>query len=317
MHNTPSDQPCQTARAQHLTQRAAANQSPLTWLFLLGLVVLGWLLYNQITAFLWSIPQWSALLYGTGLGFVATLSGALFLLWPHRHHTRWLDLALSLSGGMMLAAAVFSLLLPASDLLTQQQRAPYWQPLLAAAVLLGAFLMSLLEKHVPHGHPIAGHSATDGHQFNRLWLFVCAIALHNIPEGLAVGISFADIQQNLGQSVSLAIALQDLPEGFAMAMVLLKLGVRPRAAFGWSLLAAILEPLAAIVALVFSSGLNSLITIANPLALALAAGAMFFVVIHEVIPETHSAHASHSPRSSTMVFLAGFLLLWLLDTAFL
>ncbi len=317
MHNTPSDPPCQPRQTQHLTQGTVVNQLTLPWLLVLGFVVLGCLLYVPTRTLSWSMPQWSALLYGTGLGFVATLSGALFLLWPGRHHTRWLDLALSLSGGMMFAAAVFSLLLPASDLLSQQQRASYWQPLLAGTVLLGALLMSLLEKQVPHGHPIAGHSTTEARQFNRLWLFVCAIALHNIPEGLAVGVSFADITQNLGQSVSLAIALQDLPEGFAMAMVLLKLGVRPRAALGWSLLAAMLEPLAAMVAFVLSSNLTSLITIANPLALALAAGAMFFVVIHEVIPETHSAHASHSPRSSTIVFLAGFLLLWLLDTAWL
>jgi len=262
------------------------------------------------------VQQLRDTLYGTALGFAATLAGALFLLLPGRHHARWLDLALSVSGGMMLSAAVFSLLLPASELLRQQQIPAQWQLVLAGTVLVGALLMSLLEKHVPHGHPVAGDSATSHRPSNRLWLFVCAIALHNIPEGMAVGVSFASVNAQLGQSVSLAIALQDFPEGFAMAMVLLKLNVRPLAAFGWSLLAAALEPVAAVIALALSSSLNGALALTNPLALALAAGAMFFVVIHEVIPETHSAHASYSPRSSTMLFLIGFLLLWLLDTAF-
>ncbi|MDZ7867939.1 MAG: ZIP family metal transporter [Rheinheimera sp.] len=263
-----------------------------------------------------SVQQLRDTLYGTGLGFVATLAGAVFLLIPGRHHTRWLDLALSVSGGMMLSAAVFSLLLPASELLRQQQIAAQWQLVLAGTVLGGALLMSLLEKHVPHGHPVAGDSATGRGPSSRLWLFVCAIALHNIPEGLAVGVSFASVNSQLGQSVSLAIALQDFPEGFAMVMVLLKLNVRPLAAFGWSLLAATLEPVAAVIALALSSSLNGVLALTNPLALALAAGAMFFVVIHEVIPETHSAHASYSPRSSTMLFLVGFLLMWLMDNAF-
>lgn len=286
--------------------------NPLKLIFWLGLSLI--ILVTQTTM---PTQQLTDTLYGTAWGFIATLSGAVFLLLPERKHTRWLDLALSLSGGMMLAAAIFSLLLPASELLHQKQFATYWQFALAFTVLTGAFLMSLLEKYIPHGYPIAGDSATDTRQHSRLWLFVCAIALHNIPEGLAVGVSFAGANDQLGQSVSMAIALQDFPEGFAMAMVLLKLGVQPAAAFGWSLLAALLEPLASVVALTLSISLNAVLTIANPLALALAAGAMFFVVIHEVIPETHSAHVSHSPRNSAMVFLIGFLLLWLLDSALL
>lgn len=295
---------------------SASSGNPLSavkrW-FWLGLFVLIFAMLVQTSM---PVQQLRDTLYGTALGFAATLAGALFLLLPGRHHARWLDLALSVSGGMMLSAAVFSLLLPASELLRQQQIPAQWQLVLAGTVLVGALLMSLLEKHVPHGHPVAGDSATSHRPSNRLWLFVCAIALHNIPEGMAVGVSFASVNAQLSQSVSLAIALQDFPEGFAMAMVLLKLNVRPLAAFGWSLLAAALEPVAAVIALALSSSLNGVLALTNPLALALAAGAMFFVVIHEVIPETHSAHASYSPRSSTMLFLIGFLLLWLLDTAF-
>jgi len=300
----------------HSASRTASSGNPFSavkrW-FWLGLFVLIFAMLVQTSM---PVQQLRDTLYGTALGFAATLAGALFLLLPGRHHARWLDLALSVSGGMMLSAAVFSLLLPASELLRQQQIPAQWQLVLAGTVLVGALLMSLLEKHVPHGHPVAGDSATSHRPSNRLWLFVCAIALHNIPEGMAVGVSFASVNAQLGQSVSLAIALQDFPEGFAMAMVLLKLNVRPLAAFGWSLLAAALEPVAAVIALALSSSLNGALALTNPLALALAAGAMFFVVIHEVIPETHSAHASYSPRSSTMLFLIGFLLLWLLDTAF-
>lgn len=299
--------------APQQTAPAKSAINPLKLMFWLGLSLLILVTFTQTTM---PTQQLTDTLYGTAWGFMATLSGAVFLLLPGRKHTRWLDLALSLSGGMMMSAAIFSLLLPASELLHQKQFAPYWQFVLAFTVLTGAFLMSLLEKYIPHGHPIAGDTAADSRQFSRLWLFVCAIALHNIPEGLAVGVSFAGVDPQLGHSVSLAIVLQDFPEGFAMAMVLLKLGVQPVAAFGWSLLAATLEPLSAVLALALSSSLNAALAIANPLALALAAGAMFFVVIHDVIPETHSAHVSHSPRNCTMVFLTGFLLLWLLDTAF-
>jgi ZIP family zinc transporter len=301
----------QTNPVQPSSQPLPTNIILKRWLWL-GVIAL---IISVLVKTTISTQQLQDTLYAAALGFGATLLGAVFLLTPGRHHVRCLNLALSISGGMMLAAAIFSLLLPASELLRQERFVAQWQILLACTVFLGAVLMSLLEKYVPHSHPVAGDSAAGYRQSSRLWLFVYAIALHNIPEGLAVGVSFASGNPLLGQSVSLAIALQDFPEGFAMAMVLLKLGVRPLQAFGWSLLAAALEPVAAVIALVLSNSLNTTLALANPLALALAAGAMFFVVIHEVIPETHSAHVSHSSRWNTMLFLTGFLLLWLLDSA--
>ena len=251
---------------------------------------------------------------GAGVGFVATMLGALVLFLPGKLRQQRLDQALSLSGGMMLAAAIFSLLIPSEQAMRALIPGATGQLWVVLAVLAGAVAMSLLEKMVPHGHPVAGDSGPGYQNLNRLWLFVSAIALHNLPEGLAVGVSFSGNDAQQGLSVTVAIAMQDVPEGFAMAMVLLKLGVRPWQAMGWSLLAALLEPLGALLAVMLSQWLGALLALTYPLALALAAGAMLFVVVHEVIPETHSAGFGRSPRSSSFLMLAGFLFLWFLDS---
>ena len=280
-----------------------------------------------------------AALAGSLVGVFSTMFGAfLLLLAPRRAASQgwashgwasqgwasqgWLDGALSVSGGMMLAAAVFSLLEPARAQLNAAQHGFGLQCLLGLATLAGAWLMAQLERFVPHSHPVAGDNpavarrvsanVTQGTQ--RLWLFVGAIALHNLPEGLAVGVSFAGTDLQLGSSVSLAIALQDMPEGFAMALVLHKLQVPLRHILGWSLLAALLEPFGAVLSVSISQYLGTWLALSYPLLLALAAGAMLFVVVHEVIPETQSARLSHAPQQSSLLLLAGFLLMWLLDS---
>jgi len=265
-----------------------------------------------------------AALAGSLVGVLSTMFGAfLLLLAPRRAASQgWLDGALSVSGGMMLAAAVFSLLEPARAQLNAAQHGFGLQCLLGLATLAGAWLMAQLERFVPHSHPVAGDnpavarrvSANGTQGTQRLWLFVGAIALHNLPEGLAVGVSFAGTDLQLGSSVSLAIALQDMPEGFAMALVLHKLQVPLRHILGWSLLAALLEPFGAVLSVSISQYLGTWLALSYPLLLALAAGAMLFVVVHEVIPETQSARLSHAPQQSSLLLLAGFLLMWLLDS---
>lgn len=257
---------------------------------------------------------WRQTLLGSLLGLAATAAGALLIGLPGQRQPRVLELALSFSGGMMLAAALFSLFLPAVSQAGTLLPGLKGALAVAGATAAGAGLMCLLERHVPHGHPVAGETGPGHQQLSRLWLFVLAIALHNVPEGLAVGVSFAGGGQdataglaNSGASVSLAIALQDLPEGYAMAIVLLKLGLSRAQAMGWSLLAGLLEPVGAMVGL----ALGSLAPLAYPLLLAVAGGAMMFVVVHEVIPETHTR--ARAPTAASLWLLAGFLLLWLVE----
>jgi len=297
----------------------------------------------------------SAALTGSSLGLLSTVLGAVLVSALPRQRRgmsqRTLDDALSVSAGMMLAAAVFSLLEPA-----RQQLASLpggfsllsGQLVLAVATLAGAGLMAQLERVLPHSHPVAGHNAAAQpfasatrrfavkacstanvgatldaaeHINPRLWLFVAAIALHNVPEGLAVGIGFAGTDVQLGSSVSLAIALQDLPEGFAMALVLQKLGLPLRQVLLLSVLAALLEPVGAVVAAGVSQLLGSWLALSYPLLLALAAGAMLFVVVHEVMPEVQSAgggtaaqRSDIARQRSSLALLGGFLLMWLLDS---
>lgn len=269
-------------------------------LLLLG--VLGWQLLVVPIATLLQVMS------GAMLGFAATAAGAVLIVFPGQRHPRFLALALSFSGGMMLAAAVFSLLLPAAH-----EMSLFWSGTggafaIAATTAAGAILMCLLERHVPHGHPVAGDTGPGHQHLNRLWLFVLAIALHNLPEGLAVGVSFAGSGQT-GASVSLAIALQDLPEGYAMAVVLLKLGVSRQSAIGCSLLAGLLEPISALAGI----ALGSIAVLTYLLLLALAAGAMLFVVVHEVIPETQYETGHSAPTEASLWLLAGSLFLWLVE----
>lgn len=304
LHKTPHKTPHKTLRK---------TPGPLSLALTLPVLVLA------IGALSWpllAVPAetWRQTLLGSLLGLAATAAGALLIGVPGQRQPRVLELALSFSGGMMLAAALFSLFLPAAEKAGALLPGLTGTLAVAGATAAGAGLMCLLERHVPHGHPVAGETGPGHQQLSRLWLFVLAIALHNVPEGLAVGVSFAGGGQdvavslsNSGASVSLAIALQDLPEGYAMAIVLLKLGLSRAQAIGWSLLAGLLEPVGAMVGL----ALGSLAPLAYPLLLAVAGGAMMFVVVHEVIPETHTR--AGAPTAASLWLLAGFLLLWLVE----
>lgn len=271
-----------------------------------------WVGLTSLLALIWAVPA-DALVWalgGSALGFFSTALGAMLVLFPGRYNQRFLELSLGLSGGMMLAAAVFSLLLPAIDKATEIFPAFYAHLAVILATLAGAWVMCVIERHVPHGHPVAGDTGPGHRHLSRLWLFVLAIALHNLPEGIAVGVGFSGADWHLGSSVSLAIALQDFPEGFAMAVVLLRLGLGVWKAVGWSLLAGLLEPLGAVIG-VFLGGVA---VFAYPLSLGLSAGAMLFVVIHEVIPEVQNPRTSRLSVQGTMTMLGGFLLLWFLDS---
>lgn len=215
---------------------------------------------------------------------------------------------LGLAAGMMLAASSFSLILPgleAGEALTGS--AGLGAATVVAGMALGVMLMLGLDQFTPHEHEHGGPCGAGCERVNRVWLFVLAIALHNLPEGMAIGVSFAQGDMSVGLPLTTAIALQDIPEGLAVAMSLRAIGLGPLRAVLIAGATGLMEPLGALLGIGLSSGL----AMAYPMGLGLAAGAMIFVVSHEVIPETHR-NGHQTP--ATLGLMAGFAVMMVLDT---
>ena len=242
-------------------------------------------------------------------GFAATAVGAVPALFMRGMPQRVEDSLLGAAAGMMLAASTFSLLLPgleAGAVIVGSQALGVG--VVVFGMLLGVLLMIGLDAFVPHAHPEAGAFGPGHQRVNRIWLFVFAIAVHNLPEGMAIGVSFSQGDMAVGLPLTTAIALQDIPEGLAVALALRGAGFTPRYAVLVAAATGILEPLGALLGVGLSSGL----ALAYPIGLGLAAGAMIFVVSHEVIPETHR-NGHQTP--ATLGLMAGFALMMVLDTA--
>lgn len=249
-----------------------------------------------------------ALLGGTA-GFAATSLGALMAIVLRNISVRTQDSMLGFAAGMMLAASSFSLILPgleaARDLLGS---GPAAAATVVAGLGLGVLLMLGLDYFTPHEHESAGAFGPEHQRISRVWLFVFAIILHNIPEGMAIGVGFAEGDMNVGVPLAMAIAIQDIPEGLAVALALRSIGLSALRAVLIAAASGLMEPLGALVGLGISSGF----AIAYPVSLGLAAGAMIFVVSHEVIPETHrNGHQT----SATVGLMGGFAVMMFLDTA--
>ncbi|MEW5754868.1 MAG: ZIP family metal transporter [Pseudomonadota bacterium] len=248
-------------------------------------------------------------LSGGAAAFAATAVGALPALVVRRLPQRVEDSMLGLAAGMMLAASAFSLLLPgieaAEEILGGKSFAA---GVVVIGMTLGVLLMLGLDEFIPHEHEKTGPCGPGHERCSRIWLFVLAIALHNLPEGMAIGVSFSQADMAVGFPLTTAIALQDIPEGLAVAMVLRGAGHTPGFSVLTAVLSGALEPVGALIGVGLSSGL----ALAYPIGLGLAAGAMIFVVSHEVIPETHrNGHQT----SATLGLMAGFAVMMILDTA--
>jgi len=218
------------------------------------------------------------------------------------------DSMLGLAAGMMLAASSFSLILPgldAGEALTGS--AGLGAATVVAGMAIGVLLMLGLDQFTPHEHTHGGPCGAGHERCGRVWLFVFAIALHNLPEGMAIGVSFAEGDMGVGLPLTTAIALQDIPEGLAVAMALRSVGLSPWQAVLVAAASGVMEPIGAVLGIGLTSGL----ALAYPVGLGLAAGAMIFVVSHEVIPETHrNGHQT----VATLGLMAGFALMMVLDT---
>ena len=253
-------------------------------------------------------PGFNNALVGGLVAFAATTLGALPALGLRGISQKLEDSLLGMAAGMMLSASAFSLILPG---LASGTEILGGKGLGAAVVVfgmaLGVMLMLGLDRFTPHLHKTSGPCGPASERCGRVWLFVFAIALHNLPEGMAIGVSFAHNDLTVGLPTTLAIALQDIPEGLAVALALRGVDFSAGRAVLVGAASGLIEPLGAMLGVGLSSGLE----LAYPMGLGLAAGAMIFVVSHEVIPETHR-NGHQTP--ATIGLMAGFALMMVLDT---
>jgi ZIP family zinc transporter len=247
----------------------------------------------------WSSPILSGFV-GSLLAGLGTGLGAIPIFVRRGWSRNAQRLMLALAGGMMLAATFFSLLLPA----LAQVRARGGSNLAAATtvgpgLMLGAIVLWALHAAIPHEHFTKGREGPSVFHLGRNAMFVLAIALHNFPEGLSVGVAYGADAGSTGLAVTLGIAAQNLPEGLAVAAALLADGMSRRRAFLIALLTGLVEPIGGLLGAVAVSVSEALL----PWGLSFAAGAMLFVVSGEVLPETH---AKGGERSATFAVVVGF-----------
>lgn len=243
------------------------------------------------------------------IGFLATAAGALPALFIKRVSQRTEDVMLGFAAGMMLAASAFSLILPgiaAGEKLMNS--AAVGSLIVMGGIVIGCLLMFGLDEFTPHEHDKTGPCGPGVEGCERIWLFVFAIALHNLPEGMAMGVGFAQNDWRVGLPIATAIAIQDVPEGLAVALSMVAAGFKRSTAVLVAAGSGLLEPIGALLGV----GLSASSLLAYPIGLGLAAGAMLFVVSHEVIPETHR---NGHQRFATVGLMAGFCLMMVLDTA--
>lgn len=280
-----------------------------------GRKVVGWLIVllgalYALHQFLLLLQQQANVRYAFYAGMAAafaTAAGALPALFSRKLSARLNAAMLGFGGGVMLAASIFSLILPAMDLFAQSNGSSSSLQV-ALGILGGALLMLLLERMVPHEHFIKGTEGQQAKALKRSWLFVLAIILHNIPEGLAIGAAYAGGDATGASALATGIAVQDIPEGFVVAMALLAVGYRRRVALAVGMLSGLTEPIMAVIGAVLLGTSPAML----PWGLALAAGAMLFVISHEIIPESH--RMGHE-LSATNGLMLGFVVMMILDTA--
>lgn len=276
----------------------------------LALLAVAWLLASGIRQGLsgGGEPLRLAVLGGLA-GFGATAVGALAGVTLRRLSQRAEDSLLGFAAGMMLAASSFSLILPGLAAAREMTGSgPQAALTVVGGMALGVLLMLGLDRFTPHEHDSTGPCGPGCERIGRVWLFVLAITLHNLPEGMAIGVSFAQGDMNVGLPLTSAIAIQDIPEGLAVVMALRAAGIGSWPAVLMAGASGLMEPLGSL----FGAGIAGGLALAYPVGLGLAAGAMIFVVSHEVIPETHrNGHQT----TATLGLMAGFAVMMFLDTA--
>ncbi|RDW18007.1 ZIP family metal transporter [Oceanobacillus chungangensis] len=246
-----------------------------------------------------------------------TALGAAIVFTTRTVNQKFMDAMLGFAGGVMIAASFWSLLSPALEIGAGGSSAPAWLPA-AIGFMLGGIFLSSLDKILPHLHPNAPMHEAEGIQpkkRKRSTLLVLAITMHNIPEGLAVGVAFGAVasgssQASLAGAIALAIGMgvQNLPEGMAVSMPLRRDGYSRRKSFLYGQFSGMVEPVAAVIGVL----LVTLVEPIMPYALSFAAGAMIFVVTEEVIP---GSQEEGNKDLASMSLMIGFTIMMILDVA--
>lgn len=254
--------------------------------------------------------DWKLVTLGVGVTFFGTSLGAVPAFVLGSLSDRVNNLLIGFSAGIMLAASSFSLILPALQLAASQCGSrlvgSFW---IGLCILLGALFLYLCNRYIPHEHFVSGREgAPTGLQLKRIWLFILAITLHNFPEGLAVGSSVGGQSLGLSLPIIAGIGLQDLPEGFVVAASLITVGYSRTTSVFVAIITGIVESIAAFLGLAMTTATQSLL----PWSLAFAGGAMVYVVLEEIIPETRFKSAA---GEGTAGVLCGFVLMMFLDVA--
>ena len=251
---------------------------------------------------------------GTTFTFLATALGAATVyLFRKEIPQRIQRIFLGFAAGVMIAASVWSLLIPAMEMAEEQNMAHSWLPAAGGFVLGGVFLLTL-DHLLPHMHPGAGKAEGVKSSFTRTTMLVLAVTLHNIPEGLAVGLAFglagesSVISLSGALALSVGMALQNFPEGAAISLPLKKEGLSNNRSFLLGALSGIVEPIAGVTGVLVAGSITGIM----PWFLAFAAGAMIYVVVEELIPEANLGEHSHT---GTLSVMAGFLVMMILDIA--
>jgi ZIP family zinc transporter len=255
-----------------------------------------------------------------------TAIGASMVFFFKGSNRKFLDTALGFTGGVMIAASFWSLLEPSinyvelqNDLRIEQglKKIPSFLPP-AIGFFLGALFLYFLDKKIPHLHLFEKVEKAEGPKTNlkKTELLVLAIGLHNIPEGLAVGVTFGALAQGMDVGVGMAgaialaigMGIQNAPEGFAVSMPLRRQGLSKWKSWQWGQLSAIVEPIFAVIGAAIVMTVLPIL----PYALAFAAGAMIFIVVEEVIPESQRGG---NTDLATMGLIVGFIVMMILDVS--
>jgi ZIP family zinc transporter len=248
--------------------------------------------------------------FASFLAGLLTAVGALPVLFGRSVSQRWNDVLLGFAAGVMLAASFLSLIIPGIEAARLIYGGTQIAALIAVAgVLLGAAFVALLNEWIPHEHFFQGRQGPLPGALAKIWLFVLAITIHNLPEGLAVGVGFGGGDVARGTTLAIGIGLQNAPEGLAVALALLSCGYTRGYSFAVASLTGLVEPVAGLLG-AYAVSLSLLVL---PWALTFAAGAMVYVISHEIIPETHR-HGFEN--EATLGLTIGLVVMMFLDVAF-
>ena len=238
-----------------------------------------------------------------GVGGATVIGSVIGFMFKHISH-RFSDIVLSFAAGVMLSAAVLGLILPSVE-----YGGDYGLLFTIPGIFTGALCLNLIDKLVPHLHKLVGPDIEEHNNHNNLskvLLFVTAIAIHNLPEGIAAGVGFGSGNTSQALMIAGGIALQNIPEGMVIIGPMLAAGVSPRRTF----IAAMITGLVEVVGTLFGYLAVSISSVILPFALAFAGGTMLYVISDEMIPETH-AHGSE--RGATYALLVGFCVMLISD----